>query len=334
MKKGCLIVLIILAVLLIVGVVGAFVAYNAFDERVGLGLSRPISHQEAVVGDTRIRCVVNPEKLAPFVADYIPPNAEMPIDAAQVKQLLPYIVPREVALLARSDVMGRKLSITVFANEKRLGRAVQEFANAEGILSKISQINWTTNGFELPERGFLLAEGDMPIPESVEKEIFELWPTQAKEGPATIEGGSQLELVVDNRNGDILAVAAALVTAGGEDWATLRASDYGAMAIGVIESIYVARVKANLTDKDTLSLDLHIDSDAEKGPGLQLLLSGLVIPGAKEQLKKNYGLVLDGDVKWNAADNTIAGNLKVTGLEAVIRAQIAKNMPAPAPAQP
>jgi len=330
MKKGCLIVLIILAVLLVVGVVGAFVAYNAFDARVGLGLSRPISHQEAVVGDTRIRCVVNPEKLAPFLADYIPANAQLPIDAAQIKELLPYVVPREVALLARSDVMGRKLSITLFANEKRLGRLVQEYANTEDVLSNIKQIKWTTKGFELPERGFLFAEGDMTIPESVEKEIFTLWPTQAKEGPATIEGGNQVELVIDNRNGDILAVAAALATAQGQDWAALRASEYGGMAIGIIESIYVARIKANLMDKDTLSIDLRIDSDAEKGPGLQLLLSGLVVPAAKDYLKKNYALTLDGDVEWNAADNAIAGTLKITGLEAVIRGQLAKNMPKPA----
>lgn len=334
MKKGCLIVLIILAVLLVVAVVGAFVAYNAIDSRVGLGLSRPISHQEAVVGDTRIRCVVNPEKLAPFLADYIPANAQLPIDAAQVKELLPYVVPREIALLARSDVMGRKLSVTLFANEKRLGRLVQEYANTENVLANVKQIKWTTKGFELPERGFLFAEGDMAIPESVEKEIFTLWPTQAKEGPATIEGGNQVELVIDNRNGDLLAVAAALATAQGQDWATLRATSVGGMVKGVIESINVARIKANLLDKDTLSLDLHFDSDADKGPALQMVLSGLVIPGAKEELKKNYALNLDGDVAWNATDNTIAGTLKITGLEAVIRAQLAKNMPAPAPAQP
>lgn len=332
MKKGCLIVLIILAVLLVIAVVGVFVAYNVADERFGVSQSRPISHQEAVVGDTRIRLVLNAEKLAPFVADYLPPDMQLSMDPAQVKQVLPYVVPREVAVLARADVMGRKLGVTLFANEKRFGRLVQEYINTSDMLSKVKQIEWTTKGFEMPERGFLFAEGNMVIPESVEKEIFTLWPTQAKEAPATIEGGNQLELVVDNRNGDILAVAAALVTAGGQDWATLRASDYGGMAIGIIESIYVARIKANLLDQDTASIDLHIDSDVEKGPGLQLLISGLVLPALKEQLKKNYMLTLDGDAGWNPTDNTIVGNFKVTGLEAVIRAQLAKNAPAP-PAQ-
>lgn len=332
MKKGCLIVLVILAVLLAVLVIGGFVAYNMVNERVGLSPSRVISHEELVVGDTRVRAVFNPLLLAPFAADYISPEMNLPVNAEQVKQLMPYVLPREIALLARTDVLGHKLNLTLFANEQRGGKFLKEQINLSQALSQIKQITWTAEGIQLPERGNLFAEGAMDIPETVEQELLELWPTGAKEEAARIDGGNQLELVVDNRNGDILAMAAAFTQAAGQNWELVRGSQYGATVIGIVESIYVARLKANLTDKDTAVINLRIDSDAEKGPGLQMLMAGLALPALRETLKKNYNLDLEGELPWDADQNAVIGELRLTGLEAFIRSKIIQGSgPVPSP---
>ena len=282
MKKGCLIILAVLVVLLVLLAIGAFVAYRVGDARLGLSQSPVISHEEAVKGDTRIRFVLSPEKLAPFIAAYMPPNIEQAVGRyMKIEDILNTVLPREVALLARSDVMGKKLGVTLFANEKYLGRLIQERINGSEFFSNLPQLNWTTDGFELPERGFLVAEGNMPIPDSVEEELNKLWPVTAKEPAATAEGTSQAELVIDNRNGDILALAAALIQAAGQDWDALKANQYGRTAIGIMESIHVGRLKADMMDNDTASIQLRIDSDAEKGPGLQFLHCGSISARAR-----------------------------------------------------
>lgn len=323
MKKGCLIVLIILAVLLVAAVIAGFVAYNIANQRLGLTESRVVGHEELVVGDTRVRAVINPLLIVPIVSEYITPDMNLPLQPEQVKQFMPYVLPREIAVLARTDVLGHKLYLTFFANEQRLGKLIQQYVNDSPILSQIKQITWTEGGIHLPERGNLYVEGSLEIPDNVEQELLQLWPAKAKEEAARIEGGNQLELVVDNRNGDILALAAAFTQAAGQDWQMLRDSQYGATAIGIIESIHVARIKANLTDKDTLVINLRIDSDAEKGPGLQLLLAGLALPALRDELKKNYNINLDGELPWDNEQNAIIGDITLTGLETFIRAKIA-----------
>jgi len=164
----------------------------------------------------------------------------------------------------------------------------------------------------------------MPIPDSVEEELNKLWPVTAKEPAATAEGTSQAELVIDNRNGDILALAAALIQAAGQDWDALKANQYGRTAIGIMESIHVGRLKADMMDNDTASIQLRIDSDAEKGPGLQFLLSGLALPYVRDYIKKNYALVLEGDLPWNAGENAIIGSFKLTGLEPFLQSRLAQ----------
>ncbi|MGI6746297.1 MAG: hypothetical protein ACOX45_09240 [Acutalibacteraceae bacterium] len=153
----------------------------------------------------------------------------------------------------------------------------------------------------------------------MESELFERWPTRVRETPAAVQGGHLLELVIDNRNGDILALAAAGVSASGQDWATFRKSQEAEMAMGVIQAIEVARITADLVDPDSAAFDLRIEADEKGGPGLQFLLSGLAIPFATDYLKNEMGLALTGDLKWNAAEKAITGRYTLSGLKAVLR---------------
>ena len=322
MKKGCLIVLIILAVLLGAALVSAFVGFRIVNQRFGLRQAPVITHEELATGYTRIRLAVYPERMASFIAGYIPPDVEIPTGAFEVNDVLAHLLPREVALLAHSDVLGRKIRLTLFVNEKRFGPLFREFINTSNLFTQARQVNWTTSGFLLPERGLLYAEGDINIPAAVEEDIFALWPVKSQAPPATIIGGNHAELVIDNRDGDILALAAAIVQANGQSWELARAQQEVSMAIGVIESIQIARLSVNLVDRDTAAIDLRIDSDAERGPGLQFLLSGLALPWLRDFLKNEHGLILEGDTPWNESESAILGSFKLTGLEALITQNI------------
>ncbi len=324
MKKGCMIALIVLAALLIIIIGGAFVSYKIGDQKYGLSLAPAISHERAMKGDTRIRLALYPDRVASFLPAYMPSNIKIPTGLLEMDDVLRSALPREVAVLLNTDIQNKKLLLTLFANEKFFGRLMKDAANGSEFFTSVRQVHWLTDGFELPERGFLYAEGDMPIPDTVEEELYKLWPTAAKEPAAPIEGKSHAELVIDNRNGDIMTVAAALVQASGQNWDTLVETQYGATAIGIMESIRVGRLKANLMDTDTAAMDLRIDSDAERGPGLQFLLSGMALPYLRDFIKKQYNLILEGDLSWNADENAILGTFKLTGLEAFIKSKIAQ----------
>ncbi|NLO33296.1 MAG: hypothetical protein GX117_08075 [Candidatus Hydrogenedentes bacterium] len=323
MKKGCLVVLIILAVLLALVVIGGFVAYSKYDTVLGLSESPVISHEEILVGDPRIRGIVNPLMAFPFLEEYITDDLDLPISPDQVKMLLPYVLPREITLLADSDLQGNQFNLTLFINEQRLGNYLEEQINASNALEKIKQIQWDEEGVVLPQRGDLHVNGTLPIPDSVQDDLVKLWPTQTAQPAARIEGDNQLELVVDNRNGDVLALAAAGVEAAGQSWESLIANQFGATAIGIIESIQVLRIQANFIDKDTVKIHLNIASDEEKGPGLQMLLAGLALPALTKELQTNYALTLKGDLPWDANQNAIIGDLELSGIEYQIRAKLA-----------
>lgn len=325
MKKGCLIVLAILAVLLLALVVSLFIAYRVADTQFGLRLAPPITHEHLATGTTRIRLAVYPEKMANTLAAYIPSDVEIPTGPFTLESLLRRFLPREIALLARTDVLGKKIYLTAFANEKYLGRAVKEAVNASEFFSQVRQVTWTSAGFELPERGLLFAEGNLSIPDAVEEEILELWPMKTAAPPAPIQGNSHVELVIDNRDGDILALAAALVQANGQNWELLRAHEYGTMAVGIIESIFVARLTADLVNTDMAQIHLRIDSDDAKGPGLQFLLSGLALPYLRDYLKNEHNLILEGELPWVATEKAIIGEFKLTGLAEFIGSKIQVN---------
>ncbi|HDP35611.1 MAG TPA: hypothetical protein ENN29_10940 [Candidatus Hydrogenedentes bacterium] len=319
MKKGCLIVLVALVVLLCAAAISGLVAYRIANQRFGLSLAPEISHDEYATSETRIRLIIKPELLAPYLIDYIPDDVDLPTGGFEVQEVLHHILPREVALLGRADVVGRRMRLTLFINEKRGGPLIEQIVSDANPFEKIKQISWTSDRLELRGRGALVAEGYLPIPGEVEAELFEIWPTRSQQAPAAVQGNNQAELVVDNSNGDILALAAAVAVAAGESWDSVRKEQMADMAVSIIESIHVARLAANMTDKNTVDFDLKITADPKSGPGLQFLLAGLAMPWLTDKLRDDYDLTLKGDVKWDEAQSAVVGRYTLSGLEPLIR---------------
>jgi len=95
------------------------------------------------------------------------------------------------------------------------------------------------------------------------------------------------------------------------------------MAIGVIESIDVARIAANMTDKDTAEITLNIDANPDTGPGLQFLIASVGLPKLKDILKEDYNLILEGDAIWDDTKKAVVGNFTLKGLEAFVKERMA-----------
>lgn len=318
MKKGCLIALAVIGVLLLLLALAGVVTYNAVDRWAGLRLAPEISHESYAGADSRIRLVVKPERFMNFIEDYMPEDVELPFPGLDLKTVIRQVLPREIALLARADVIASRLRFTLFVNERRGGPLIQTLVNEENLLGRAPQVRWTSTGLEMHGRGALVAEGDIPIPSAVEAELLEIWPTRSPEPPAAVRAVHLAELVIDNRNGDILALAAAAAQAAGESWESLRAEDMADMAVNIIESIYVARLTADLQDKDTVLVGLRIDMDEKSGPGLQFLLSGLALPWLTDTLRDDFGLALAGDMRWDEAESAIIGQYTVIGIHELV----------------
>lgn len=322
MKKGCIIVLVVLAVLFVLLAISGVVAFQVMDKKLGIRLAPAISHEVLAMNGSRIRMVIKPELLSPYLIEFMPKDVEIDTHGFELQRVLNEILPREIAILAHADMGAQCMHLTLFANEKRGGPFVTELINKKNPLEKMAQIVWAGLGFELRERGMVVAEGTLPIPGAVEAELLKIWPIRSQQAPATIQGNNQVELVIDNMNGDILALTAAVATASGKSWENLRKEQVAEMAIGVIQSIGVARVAANMVDKDTAEINLNITADANSGAGLQFLISGIGLPELKVLLKEEYGLILTGDSKWDETANAVVGNYTLTGLEAFIREQV------------
>ena len=322
MKKGCIIVLVVLAVLFLLLAIAGVVAFNVMDKNLGIRLAPEISHEVLALNDSRIRMVIKPELLSPYLIEFIPKDVEIDTHGFEMQRILNELLPREIAILAHADMGAQSMHLTLFANEKRGGPFITELINAKNPFERVAQVIWTSMGFELRERGMVIAEGNLPIPGAVEAELLKIWPTRSQQPPATIQGNNQIELVIDNMNGDILAFTAAGVVAAGKSWEALRQEQMANMAIGIIESIGVVRGAANMIDNDTAEIDLNITADADSGAGLQFLISSVGLPGLKDLLKKDYGLILTGDSNWDEAKGAVVGKYTVTGLEEFIRQQI------------
>jgi hypothetical protein len=272
-----------------------------------------------------------------LLENLIPPNQIPPALAklgSTPESLLPMFLPREVAVLAAPDMATNKLVMTVFINEKRGGPLLMEainsgkYTNGERPLDNIPVIKWAPEGATLRERGAFEVKGDMAIPDTVETAILKSWKPTPPVEPLRIEGSHHLELVLDNRNGDVLAIYAALMAAQGQDWETpLKDPQVGAMINGILPDILDMRAAADLIDFDNANINLRIDATAEKGPSLEFVVK-MIWPNVLEGAAKN-GITLKGEPVWDAQKGALLIDLSVSGFKPMLEKSLGRALPGP-----
>lgn len=335
MKKGCLIALIALALLALAAVAVLGIAYAKANRQFGLTEAPAVSHESIATGNTVLRVVLKPDTLTSFLEMLIPPDATPPLLAKlgyTPQSLLPMFLPREVAILAAPDLATNKLVMTIFVNEKRGGPLLLDAINngtytqGQKPLDKFPLIKWAPEGASLPERGAFEVKGSLDIPDTVEPFILKSWKPTPPVEPVRIEGSHHLEAVMDNRNGDILAIYAALMTAQGKDWETpLKDPQLGAMINGILPDILDIRAAADLKDFDNANINLRVDATAEKGPSLEFVAK-MVWPNVLEGAAKN-GVTIKGDPLWDAQKGALLIDLNVSGFKPMLEKTLKRSLP-------
>jgi len=311
---------IILGVVLVLLVGGggtaALVAYQ-FDSTYGLRLAEQVSHAEVAEGHTRVRGVLDTAQLREYVlnevGDEIVLPGWLPFD---LERMVEEVMPREVALLAGPDWSGGQYRMTLFVNERRGGPFIVQELNKTDIFDQIQWVQWDPPMALLERRGVITARGGIPIPPNAEMRVLQHWTHDGAEDLLEIEGGHLLEVTFDNRNGDSLTVFAALLEAFGMDWEDV-ADNQPMMRnmLNLFPLLYTLRGTADLLNADEASIVLKLHAHDDARPQITFLGNAIILPEYKRMLQNEHGLILEGEIQWDAETNTAIGDFVLRGLE-------------------
>jgi hypothetical protein len=113
-RKGRVIASCVIAALILGVATALWATYRIAEQRYGLSLAPEISHEQYADNECRVRLVVRPELLLPYLEHYMPEEGEAPMIGPSTSELFRRLLPREIALLARSDQ--RQLKFTLNDN--------------------------------------------------------------------------------------------------------------------------------------------------------------------------------------------------------------------------
>lgn len=312
MKKGCLIVVLICVLLaLAAGAAAALAAKQA-----GLFAAPQISHTTLVTPKNRLSVILNPASVVDALLPMLPANVPAGPVTVDPKKWVASFLPYEVALLATPNLATGKIEATVFVNEKRGGPMLVEMAR-QNPLPEIPGVTFAPEGLEMSGRGNLQLRCTLPVPESVEAVIAENWKQAPPTEPLLPEGTHHLELILDNRNGDLLTFASALVNANGGNWDEIFAAS-SPQFMPFLPGTHDVRVGVSLVDLNTAKGQLRIDATAESGGGLAFIL-GMGWVYAVGEAKTRYGLEITGEPKWVEEKEAIIADFEIKGLEPHLR---------------
>jgi len=322
MKKGCLIGIAILAMMLVIVAISLVVIFYAVDRRVGLSTAPdipwtdyvPISTETAVQVKVNIPLLLR--NLKPALEKVPFPKWVTLYGTASPNVTIENVLPHSIfaALNIRPDLTNGNL--TVFVNERRFGKVMAEMLTYDFLSRTIPQVKWNTEGAILHQRGALTINGTLPIPQDVEPVIQEKWPAGGGAEPLSLDSNPMIAACVDNRAGQLVAIAGMMLTAQNQDFKALAESGYGAMAMGLLPEIHTIHLAASLTDADTAQINLRANT-TQNGQSLFLLLSGFW-PMVPQNAQTKWGLTVEGEPAWDAAQHAIVADLKITGIENLV----------------
>ncbi|MBI2423117.1 MAG: hypothetical protein HYV27_09835 [Candidatus Hydrogenedentes bacterium] len=313
--------LVVLGVfLLLCAGVGVGVMFK-FNRDYGLTMANAVSHETRATPETRLRAVVQLDKARGYLQRILPPAEQLPPFMALLPwkpaDLLPSIMPRELALLASPSQNASEIDVRLFVNERRGGPQLCKALNESTLFTAASPIQWDTGRMVMKERGILEARGAIPIPAGLMDVVRKTWPQLNTEpSPYLSSGESFFEAVLDNRNGELVTLVASIMTASGQDVLTQLKDPSAAGFMPMLASVTDVRLEANPASLDKLVVTLRLNATSAAPSGLEFIFNGVAIPQLALQLQPK-GLKLEGKTKWLEKENALTGKFEITGMESL-----------------
>ncbi|MFP4499470.1 MAG: hypothetical protein ACLFTT_00590 [Candidatus Hydrogenedentota bacterium] len=288
MKRGCIIVVLLLLAVLVVGGVGGYWYLRA---KLGLDEAAVRSYDEVLTDDTRVVAAVEPRQLSHLIEQTVLPEIEAMEGPEYLKtQLKRYAVdaiPNQIALLIGLALERQAMDATLFVNERYFGPAIAAFTQRPEEFRQHLDTTYTGPPFMLPERGILVAETGFPLLTGVQPILQEYWPENVPPAPMAIEGGHLLEVLLDNRQGELLHFAGALARQDNPDITELFRNTQQERAIAhLLRLVSDCRLVLDLEDDYSLSAQLTASRMEESPSPLQMTFTGHTGPALMEALEK------------------------------------------------
>ncbi len=335
MKKVLVIFAVVAGSLLLVGAGVAAAIYSWADGAYGIAPAPEVSHTEVEPDFTRLRVVARPGLARDFILSNLP-EAQLQQLPALIRDNMETIVnsglPYEVALLGGADYVANAFAFTVFINEQRGGPLLVESLNGSNFFANPA-IEWLDGSFSMPERGIVTTRGQVALPQGMEALVLQTYPADPPVSALTIEGDHLVEAVLDNRNGDALAMIGIVARQNsGLPIADLVEQPPLNQFVPVLAQFLSARIHADLIDNDSMSIQLFMDGkEGTAGEGSQPFVgigNFVLLRELRNQLSRQ-GLTLEGRLEHDGPD--VTGDFILSGLQTVLARMTGENPPAMTP---
>jgi hypothetical protein len=263
-KRGCLIALIALPVIVIA--IAGTVYYRA-SQSLGLSPAERIDAETLATPETRVRAVVDLEKVIPFVKGLLPATGlPLPWYASSfIGDPIADLVPYQIALQGGAGYKENAYHWTFFVNEKVLGPAVvtfartrfdefkQQFAANKGApeAQLFNTIQWQDGFIQNEPRGSLVVRAALPLPAGMQNRVLNSWNVDKGASKQVIAGDNLVEVAIDNASGDLYTLIATLGKANGQSLDQVYAMPQVEQLIKAIDNV---RATANLTGDDQIDI--------------------------------------------------------------------------------
>lgn len=275
------IILVVVLCLIAAVVVAALVA----DSKFGVIWGSPrISHDTLVKPETRAVLSLDVPRVKDFIKRQYLKGVNVP------DSVIPYALPYEAGLVINPDYILGEMNMTLFVNDRRLAPVILEKANEFKLPSPLDE--WFPEKMAAKQRGLLRRDGVAKMDKLFLAKLKTLWNKPALTDTLKIEGGHTAELVLDNRDGSLLAMASAAASSKGFDLSSVLTDG----RMGVFTNIGSIRLQSDIMPDDSLKLLLTIECTPEADEAMAKVL-GMGLEMGFNQLQmmaKMKGLTISG----------------------------------------
>lgn len=350
MKRGCLIVLIAVPLLILAA---AAYAYYSVKSSYGLSPAEPVSHETLASGETRLRVVLSRDKLVPYLQGLLPAGGvQAPWYVSTLlgdpTKVLEEVLPYEIALLGNADYKGNVFDFTLFVNERIAGPAIATVVRQQlDQMQKAARANTADPAGEVfrtlkfqegfidnEQRGVLKSTVGLPMPAGMQNRVLRSWQVDKSPTTQTIAGGNLLEVVIDNKTGELMTLAGVIGKANNQTLDQVFSVPDVELAI---RSIDVVRATLNLTGDDELTAVFRVALNTDDFMARMKILAAFTVgfeglasfgqpdafAGVKGELAK-LGLTADyaNGQKPVYDGNTLVASFVVTGFRPLLQQQV------------
>lgn len=287
-----------------------------------------VPHETYATENTDARAVLSLRHAADFLREFVPEeaytNRNVPPGIQRLlKEDFAGVLPHEVALLGGADYANNRYEIILFINQRYFAMLVPMAFNQRRVPQFLPMLEWKDGEPGLKYDNASVAHGTayLPFPPEVGDAVAAHWDIAGAPAVAPpVSGEHTLEVVIDNRDGDLLALVLAVANLYGFSPDMMTAVPQFQAVPSILRDIAWARVAGDMADDGALVADVELVAGEAPSIGLTatvpMLANAMALPQIN-QLLSDYGLKIEGELAY--VDGAVRGTFRVPDFAGYLR---------------